>query len=133
MEDGMSHPDAYAVEIEIYCDDASHPQRVSVHRLRGHWGTTSGGRRVATSWVASGAALMGDDLQSDADMASIRDEIQRNPEHDPALRSRDDFRCDQCGTTVVVRSEKLSPVLDKLLFHGVSEISLTALQARLSK
>lgn len=43
------------------------------------------------------------------------------------------LRCRLCGYNVVVRGERLSPICDVLAEHGVTDISLVALSARLSR
>ena len=49
--------------------------------------------------------------------------------HLPAGRLRFRFHCKLCGLSVVARSERLSPVLDRLRHAGINTIELSALGA----
>jgi hypothetical protein len=100
--------------VEIYCDDVSHPtKRVLINRLN-----------QRSRWGLHAEVLLGD---TPLRTATLKDGTGLR------LRQRSDFRCELCGDTVVVRSEQLSPMLEKLLLHGVAAISLSALRARVSK
>lgn len=57
--------------------------------------------------------------------------LQGVPPDEFGMRRRYRLKCEMCGTTVPARLEKLERLLDQLTAKGVSEISLTALAARL--
>jgi len=50
----------------------------------------------------------------------------------PAARWRRTLACPACGDAVVVRVERLRPIVDRLLAHGVTALTLTGLRATLA-
>ena len=97
--------------IEIYCDDSSHEDR--------RWfvnAFAAPGFTAPYKWRVGAARPHA--------FKGIRIAEQRLPG-----RTRYKLPCDLCGRSVVVRAERMHPVLDKLAEGGVSEISLTGLAA----
>jgi hypothetical protein len=132
--------DDYAVEVTIFCDSEDHPtKRAVVERLRGNWGDTPAGTRIAASWVVgpTSTALAGRMPVAAEDLERRRraisegvgdlDELGFEP-----MRTRHSFACPLCPEKLDVVAERLFSVIDTLLFHGLSSISLATLRARVN-
>jgi len=50
----------------------------------------------------------------------------------PDARWRRTFACPACSDTVVVRDERFRPIVDRLLAHGVTTVTLSGLRATLA-
>ena len=50
----------------------------------------------------------------------------------PGARWRRTFACPACGDTVVVRDERFRPIVDRLLAHGVTTVTLSGLRGTLA-
>ncbi len=119
--------------IEIYCAEPVHDgQKVLIYRF----GRGESGWINASSWVRAGSPRSGRIAGMDASYGLLDGDRYLSPSERENgdlfgladLRSRFEFKC-RCGLKVVVRREKLDPVLDKLAAAGAPHISLRGLAA----
>lgn len=52
---------------------------------------------------------------------------------DPGIRSSWQFKCERCGDSITFRDERLRPIVDRLVAHGVREISLAGLRVAMGQ
>jgi hypothetical protein len=114
------------VTVEIYCDAASH-ERWAVERFA---------EMGPADWLPESQLPNTEPLRRRLDTFARVDETTDTYLGKPfkapvTVRDSLNMRCIKCEDTVKARAESLYPVLDVLAAHDVSEISLTALRARL--
>jgi hypothetical protein len=113
--------------IEIYCQDSSHDD------TRCHVETF---RRVGPArWMPVGEWTRGRGRTSQRINALTDTYIDRSGPLSLPVEVRDRYRlpCDECGRVVVVRADRLNPILDRCHAGGVSELSLTGLEGILRR
>lgn len=110
-----------STEVRIYCNEPSHETKVATGDV--YQRTESGGwRALQATFRKADPTLKGG--------AEIRRMETLDPEKWETVRwSRHRLQCNLCDLTVVVQSERLLPILDKLADNGIGEVSLHALGA----
>ncbi len=108
----------------IYCDDASHPKRVTVTsfaRINGGWIDVPTSRASASGYMGTGRTIVGDDLPEPGWALEPTE---------GAVRDRHELVCRKCKRRPVpVKVDTLHPALDKIAAAGESEIPLSGMAA----
>jgi hypothetical protein len=138
--------------VSVYCSGRAGPGGVPGHQDR-PWriasfypddelppwpdGSTRWSEVIHNYWAADRKVIVLNTAPTRVGMVGNRvvtqDEWQANPAvFDQGSRSRYKLACGTCGLALAAREKKLESSLDRLLGHGINEVSLAALAAMIS-